>query len=132
MKETKLTELEVTEIKQQKEEADKRLLKLEIAIGIYGTILLLAFMLIAIFVEMATWLKVVLIVVGFVAFLIACFIALRIEQIAGYYKCGKCNHKYVPTYNQVNWAMHCGRKRYLKCPHCGQKSWNKKVISKDE
>ena len=62
--------------------------------------------------------------------IIMCFFALRIEQIAGYYKCRKCHHKYVPTYNNVLWAMHIGRTRYMKCPECGKKSWQKKVISK--
>ena len=55
---------------------------------------------------------------------------IRIEQTAGYYECQKCHHKYVPEYKSVFWAMHMGRTRYMKCPQCGQKSWNKKVLSK--
>lgn len=51
-------------------------------------------------------------------------------QLAGYYECRKCNYKYIPSYNSVLFAMHTGRTRYMKCPHCGKKSWQKKVISK--
>ena len=28
--------------------------------------------------------------------------------------------------------MHVGRTRYMKCPECNEKSWQKKVISKFE
>ena len=27
-------------------------------------------------------------------------------------------------------AMHMNRTRYMKCPECGKKSWDKKVINK--
>ena len=45
-------------------------------------------------------------------------------------KCPKCNHKYVPTYQSVFFSQHFGRTRYMRCPECGKKSWQKKVISK--
>lgn len=118
------------ELVKEKQEADKRLLKVEVFIGILSTVILFGLIAIAAFVNIDDWLRFVLIVSGFVIFLLGCFIALRIEQVAGYYECKKCGHKYVPTYKAVNMAMHMGRTRYLKCPHCGQKSWNKKVISK--
>ena len=57
--------------------------------------------------------------------------ALKIEQVAGYYECKKCGHRYVPTYPDVLWAMHIGRTRYMKCPKCNKRSWQKKVISKE-
>lgn len=120
----------IIELVKEKQEADKRLLKVEVFIGILSIIILLVLIAIAAFANLDDWLRIVLIVSGFVIFLVGCFIALRIEQIAGYYECKKCGHKYIPTYKAVNRAMHIGRTRYLKCPHCGQKSWNKKVIIK--
>ena len=120
----------IIELVKEKQEADKRLLKVEVFIGILSIIILLVLIAIAAFANLDAWLRIVLIVSGFVVFLMGCFIALRIEQIAGYYECKKCGHKYIPTYKAVNRAMHIGRTRYLKCPHCGQKSWNKKVIIK--
>ncbi|MBP3597401.1 MAG: helix-turn-helix domain-containing protein [Clostridia bacterium] len=63
-------------------------------------------------------------------FVIAAFIALKFEVDAGYYECKKCNHKFVPTYKEVLWAMHMSTTRYLKCPECKKRSWAKKVMSK--
>jgi DNA-directed RNA polymerase subunit RPC12/RpoP len=74
---------------------------------------------------------VVLILVGLCPLLVAMPFMIRIEQTAGYYVCAKCGHKYVPTYKSVFLAMHTGRTRYMKCPHCAQKSWQKKVLTKD-
>jgi DNA-directed RNA polymerase subunit RPC12/RpoP len=60
-----------------------------------------------------------------------CMALVRIEQVAGYYKCGKCGHRAVPTYMQTTMAPHIGRTRYMRCPECGKLSWQKKVISKE-
>ena len=117
------------EITKQKEEADKRLLLMEIVAGLCGTIFLLTTVILAAYVELETWLKVVLIVSGFIVFILVCFFCLKAEQKAGYYECQKCGHRYVPKYSQVVGAMHFGRTRFMKCPHCGKRSWNKKVIS---
>ena len=119
------------EIIKQKEQADKRLLRLEIFIGVVVSLILFALVFIAAFVEMADWLRIVLIVTGGIPFAIGIAYAIRIEQTAGYYKCAKCGHRYVPTYSSVLWAMHVNRTRYMRCPKCNQKSWQKKVISKE-
>lgn len=116
----------------QKEQADKRLLSLEVFVGITATVTLLVLIFLAAFLPMANWLRVALIVLGFLIFLAGCFYALRIEQTAGYYACKKCGHRYVPTFKAVNLAMHMGRTRYMRCPNCGEKSWQKKVLRKEE
>ena len=115
----------------QKEQADKRLAAAEVFIGITATIVLFALVFVAAFVQMETWLKIALIVSGFILFLAGCFYALRFEQVAGYYMCKHCKHSYVPTYKAVSMAMHMGRTRYMRCPQCGKKSWQKKVFHKD-
>ncbi len=120
------------EMVKQKEEADKKLLSLEMLIGTFSIIILLGFCFVASFFQMEDWLRIVFIVLGFVIGLVGIMFALRIEQTAGYYKCKACGHKYVPTFNSVLWAMHMGRTRYMKCPECGKMSWQKKVISKDK
>ena len=114
----------------QKEQADKRLLALEIFIGVVVSVVLFILILMASFVHMADWLRVILIIIGFIIFAIGITYAIRIEQTAGYYECAKCGHKYVPTYNSMLWAMHINRTRYMRCPECNQKSWQKKVLSK--
>ena len=119
------------EMIKQKEQADKRLLTLEVFIGITATVVLFTLIFIAAFVEMEVWLKVSLIVLGFILFLTGCFYAVRIEQVAGYYACRECGHRYIPTYKAVNLAMHMGRTRFMRCPKCGKKSWQKKVLTKE-
>lgn len=115
----------------QKEEADRRLLHLEIFIGALFSVILFALIMVASLAEMADWLRVLLILVGFLPFVIAIPYAIRIEQTAGYYKCAKCGHQYVPTYKSVLFAMHVNRTRYMKCPKCHEKSWQKKTLHKD-
>ena len=119
------------EMMKQKEQADKRLLAAEVFIGITATVVLFALVMIAAFVQMEGWLRVALISLGFVLFLAGCFYAVRIEQVAGYYVCKECGHRYVPTYRTVAMAPHMGRTRYMRCPQCEKKSWQKKVLSKD-
>lgn len=126
----KKVEENLLDMVKQKEEADKRLLSMEIVIGVLASINLFVLIFVASFVEMEDWIRILLIIVGFVPFIIGMLFALRIEQIAGYYECQKCHHKYVPRYKSVLLAMHINRTRYMKCPKCGKKSWNKKVISK--
>lgn len=114
----------------EKEKADERLLSIEIVMGIVGVILCLALIFVASYVPMVSWLKIVLGSTGFVFLFVIAFCLLKIEQVAGYYECEHCHHKYVPTYNSVLWAMHINRTRYMKCPECHKWSWQKKVISK--
>lgn len=127
----KKTEELLLDMQKQKEEADKRLLSMEIVIGVLSMIVFLSLTIVASFAEMQEWLRILLIVIGLVPVIIGVPFAIRIEQIAGYYECRKCHHKYVPTYSSVLWAMHINRTRYMKCPECNKWSWNKKVISKE-
>ncbi len=123
-------EKNLLEIVKQKEEADKRLLKMEIVIGLLISIVFFVLIFIASFAEMEDRLRIILIITGFIPFIIMVPFALRIEQKAGYYECQKCHHKYIPTYSSVLWAMHINRTRYMKCPKCGKYSWQRKTISK--
>lgn len=120
------------EVIKQKEQSDKRMLRLEVFIGFAAVVTLLVLMAVAIYVQMADCLRFTLIGIGFILFIAGCLCALRIEQVAGYYECKACKHRYVPTYIAVNAAMHICRKRYMKCPNCNKKSWQKKVLSKED
>ena len=115
----------------QKEEADKRLLNSEILVGIFSVIILLGADVSAAYIPMADWLRVIILIAGFIPLLVATPFMLKIEQVAGYYECKECGHKYVPDYKSILWAPHMGRTRKMKCPNCGKKSWQKKVLTKD-
>lgn len=119
------------EVIKQKEESDRRLLAIEWVVGILSVIVLLIPIIIGALLPMQEWQRVLLAFSGLIpAFVGFCF-AVRIEQIAGYYECRHCKHKYIPTYKAINFAPHMARTRYMKCPKCGKKSWQKKRISKD-
>ena len=124
-------EQNLIEMVKQKEEADKRLLSMEIFICVLVTVSFFSLVFVASFVSMATWLRVLLIIFGLIPFLIGIIYGLKIEQVAGYYECAKCGHRYVPTYKSVFFAPHVNRTRYMKCPKCSKKSWQKKVLSKE-
>ena len=124
-------EKNLLEMIKQKEEADRRLLSLEIVVGVICVVIMLALCIIAAYVPMDDWLRIVLIVCGIAPLLVATPFMIRIEQTAGYYECRKCGHKYIPTYKSVMCSPHMGRTRHMRCPQCNQKSWQKKVITKD-
>ena len=125
------SEQNLIDLVKQKEEADKQMLMLEIVIGVLSCVILFSMVFVAAFLPMKDWVRIVLIVGGFIPFIIGICFALRIEQTAGYYECQACSHRYVPSFKSVFFAMHMGRTRYMKCPKCGKRTWQKKVISKD-
>jgi len=119
------------EMVKQKEEADKRLLKLEIVMGIIAVLPLIAAVVIANIVPMEEWKGGLLVGLSLLPLLIATPFALKIEQKAGYYECQKCGYRHIPKYSSVFWAMHINRTRYMRCPKCGTMSWQKKMLSKE-
>lgn len=127
----KILEENLIEMTKFKEQRDKELLLLEIFIGVTVSINMIACILIASLTNMQDWLRVVLIFIGIIPFAIGICYALRIEQIAGFYECENCHYKYVPLYKSVFFAFHFNRNRKMKCPKCKQKSWHKKVLTKE-
>lgn len=124
-------EKNLLEMVKQKEESDKRLLKLEIVLGIVSALPLIAAVIIASVVPMEEWKGGLLVGLSLLPLLIAAPFAIKIEQKAGYYECLKCGHRHIPKYSSVFLAMHVNRTRYMRCPECNKKSWQKKVISKE-
>ena len=106
------------------------LLDLEIVLIIITLISFFTLVLLIGTITMTLKLKVILGIIASLILVIGVIYSIKIEQIAGYYKCSKCNYKYIPTYKGVFFAMHIGRTRYMKCPKCNNRSWNKKVTTK--
>ena len=117
----------MTKLKQQ---SDKRLLGIEIVLGILSIVLLFGGLAVAEFVAMPLWARIIVGVSAWILFFIGMAFAIRIEQKAGYYQCANCGHTYVPNYWAVFLAMHVNRTRYMKCPHCGKRTWQKKTLEK--
>lgn len=127
----KEAEKNLVKIVKEKEKNDKLLLKLELIIGIYSIIILFVPIIIGAYIPMETYKRFLVIFSGFIPAIVGFCFALKIEQVAGYYECKNCGHRYVPSYKAVKLAPHMGRTRYLKCPKCEKKTWQKKVITKE-
>ena len=125
-------ENKLIEMVKEKEQRDKQLLTLEWVIGILSCLVLFIPIFIGALAPIEQeWVRLVIVFSGFVPAMVGFFFAVKIEQIAGYYVCKACGYKYVPAYKAVNMAPHMGRTRYMRCPECGKKSWQKKVISEE-
>ena len=126
-----LAEKHLIELKDKQQKADKALLLAEWFIGVLSVLVFLLFTMIAAYTDIESVKKILLLVLGVLILIPSLAMCLLIETKAGFYQCKKCNHKYIPSYKSVFLAMHMGRTRYLKCPKCGKKSWNKKVVDQD-
>ena len=124
-------ENKLVEMVKEKEESDRRLLRMEIVTGVMSLLLLIASIVIANVVPMEEWLAGLIVGVCVIPLLVATPFMIRIEQTAGYYQCAKCGHRHIPKYGSLFMAMHMGRTRYMKCPACGRRSWQKKVLTKE-
>ncbi len=118
------------ELRKQQEDITKKMLFLESVIGSISSISFLILIFVASFAIENTFLRIILILVGLLIFIIGVGFAIKIERDAGYYECQHCYNRYVPDYKSVLFAIHTGRTRYMKCPKCNKKSWNKKVLGK--
>ena len=119
-------------LKEKEEQANKRLLFMEWVIVFIGTAAFFALLLFGVYAPglSEVW-RIIPAAAGFVIFMIAMVVGMRIEQTVGYYECPHCGHAYIPTTKQVWLAQHIGRTRRMRCPHCHQKGWHKKILTKE-
>ncbi|WP_418466675.1 helix-turn-helix domain-containing protein [Faecalibacillus faecis] len=108
----------------------KKMFFYENVIGIGSTIIFAILIFMSVYFVENGGIKILLFIFAFLFLITGVSIALKIETEEGYYECQKCHHKYIPSYRQVYFAMHIGRTRYMKCPHCQKRSWQKKIYSK--
>ena len=115
-------------LQQKAENNAKFLLTLEIVLGYLASISFMVLIFVASFGNIAMGWRIGLIVLGCLELLVGFYFCLCIEKDAGFYECEHCHHKHIPTFKQILWSMHLGRTRYMQCPECGKKSWQKKVV----
>lgn len=119
------------EMVKKEEMQNKKLMMYENVIGFGSTLSFLIQVLVAVFFVKNTTAQILLFILAFAFLIVGVSFALKIEAETGYYECQKCHNKYVPKYSSVYFAMHLGTTRYMKCPKCGKRSWQKKVMSKE-
>lgn len=118
------------EIAKKEEQQNEKLLFCENVIYIMATVTFIILIFVLSFVVENLAVKIILFILASIILFAGVSFALKIETETGYYECGKCHNKYIPTYLQVYFAIHFKKNRYMKCPKCGEKSWNKKILIK--
>lgn len=119
-------------LRKEIEEKNRMMLRMEYWVGGPATVIGLILCFVASYIQLPAWVRALLIACALVMIFATAFIAVGIEQRAGFYECRSCGHRYVPSYWQATMAMHVGRTRYMKCPKCSAFSWQKKVLSSGE
>ena len=78
---------------------------------------------IAAFCDLPVWARITVIVCAFLGITAVIAPILVVAVNTEIYTCPKCRTKFVPTLSAFLLSPHTTKKRRLKCPHCGQKSW---------
>lgn len=117
-------------MRKEEEKTNKMLLRMETIIGFMSVITFFLLLFSAIFAVESTIWQIVMIAAAFMIFAVGIHYALKLERKAGYYKCEKCGHIYVPSWSMHMFAMHIFRTRYMKCPECQKWSWSEKILNK--
>lgn len=115
------------DLKKDYEKSQRYLLLSEIFIIALSIIILLASAILSAYLNIDLIYRIFILSFGIIVIVLSSIFCLLLEQNAGYYKCEKCGHIYTPTFKQVIKSMHKGRTRYMTCPKCHQKSWQRKV-----
>lgn len=87
-----------------------------------GLILLAGFVIEEVWIKILVCVMSVLLVVSNIALIL--LVAVNTEV----YECCHCGEKFVPTMREYSMGAHTMKKRYLRCPYCHKKGWNKCYI----
>ena len=133
---TKSEEL-ILNLKSENENYAKRLLHTAVYIVVIGVVASLVMIIVGMIIALKNGdgdpLATALNVGACVIVVAAAFIGVGIEVKTGYYKCAECGHIYKPSsFLKTTFAMHNNTTRYMKCPKCGKRSWQKKVLTKED
>lgn len=89
----------------------------------------LTLVLLAGYLEMEVWLRILLIVTACIVIVGGIGVAVALDIDAGTFECGKCGTRFRPTPAAYIAGPHTITRRKLKCPNCGEVSYCKKRLS---
>lgn len=92
----------------------------------------LALVLVAALCDLPVWTRILLIVCAILGICAVLAPVLLVAVNIEVFTCPKCGKRFVPTLTAYILGPHTLRKRRLKCPHCGQKSWCVSRLRPDE
>lgn len=117
-----IEKLIIDELKKEKIQNKKKLIG-EILIGsaFIGSVITL--ILLVGIVSIATYLKIILIALSFIFIFVGLFGLVLLDVNIGYFECAECHERFIPSIKDYVFGMHTLKKRKLKCPICGKKTW---------
>lgn len=109
---------------------NRRRLALTTITGIISTIAFLTLILIVSLYThvMALEVRILIAAIACVIFALGIYVAMKGEQTIGAFRCPHCGHDFAPTFKAYMMGPHYFFTRRLRCPHCHQKGWCKKVL----
>ena len=125
---TEIMEKNLIEMTALNERTNKMLLHTEYILIALMVFIVIAGALVSSYLVSESWLRAVIMGICFLLIFVIAPFCWRIETKTGYYQCGKCGHKYIPSYKASIWSPHMVLNKYMKCPECGKRSWQKKVL----
>jgi len=118
----------------QEREENKKKFWLTFSVGIVSTVSFITLMIIAFIYADVIGLsvRILLVAIAVAVFAFGLYVAMDGERTIGFYKCRRCGEKFVPDFGRYTMAVHVWTARRMKCPHCGKKSWCKKVMGRED
>lgn len=123
----KRAEVTIMNLVQENKESKKRILQ-SVMCGIITIIAVCSLVVIASYIEMPVAVRIALIIFAVITAVAGIGTAATLEVKAGYYKCPKCGHLFVPAIKDYVKGYHTLTKRRLTCPECGKTGMCKHII----
>lgn len=117
-----IEKLIIDELKKEKIQNKKKLIG-EILIGCAFIGSVITLILLVGFFSIATYLKIILIVLSFIFIFVGLFGLVLLDVNIGYFECAECHERFIPSIKDYVFGMHTLKKRKMKCPICGKKTW---------
>lgn len=117
-----IEKLIIDELKKEKIQNKKKLIG-EILIGCAFIGSVITLILLVGIVSIATYFKIILIVLSFIFIFVGLFGLVLLDVNIGYFECAECHERFIPSIKDYVFGMHTLKKRKLKCPICGKKTW---------
>lgn len=117
-----IEKLIIDDLKKEKIQNKKKLIG-EILIGCAFIGSVITLILLVGIVSIATYLKIILIVLSFIFIFVGLFGLILLDVNIGYFECAECHERFIPSIKDYVFGIHTLKKRKLKCPICGKKTW---------
>ena len=128
----KKLEQQLLEMVKQKEHTDKSLLGMQVVLSIVSVILYLGSFAVALLGNLEIGLYLAIMSIALVVSVVIDIVAYRLAYKAGFYRCQRCGHTYIPPFKTIFFAFSFnGRNLYFPCENCQKPAWHKKVLTKE-